>query len=113
MSSLGIKIERTDGFSHCPEISITGLAPGEYSVFLNGERTGKVTADASGAVYVGSEEASGGTVLSVEITADPTKLYTDAALFGCHSVKCTALRGLSINSERVFDSPLFARSGGS
>lgn len=73
MSSLGMKIERTAGFSHCPEISITGLAPGEYSVFLNGERTGKVTVDASGAVYVGSEEASGGTVLSVEITADPTK----------------------------------------
>ena len=73
MSSLGLKIERTDGFSHCPEISITGLAPGEYSVFLNGERTGKVTADDSGAVYVGSEAASGGTVLSVEITADPTK----------------------------------------
>lgn len=73
MSSLGMKIERTAGFSHCPEISITGLAPGEYSVFLNGERTGKVTAEASGAVYVGPEEASGGTVLSVEITADPTK----------------------------------------
>ena len=35
MSSLGMKIERTDGFSHCPEISITGLAPGEYSDVLN------------------------------------------------------------------------------
>lgn len=68
MSSIGIKIERTAGVSYCPEFSITGLAPGEYSVSLNGEKFGTVIADASGAISVSLTGSGEETLLDVQIT---------------------------------------------